>query len=122
MGIRAFRGDNGLSDVCMMALTTMCGKFTTKEIKFFIEENCRNMIYYSISDKKFLNYFDFDIKIDKFGDSLEIIANNVVTALWFINEWPFEPDYIMKKNIYLTDDGYYKFDGRTKKLKFYEKT
>ena len=122
MGIKTLRGDNVLLDICLMALTTMGGKVDDKEIKHFIKENSRNIIYYDLEDKYNINYFDFEVKIDKFGDSLEIKANNIVTALWFIGEFPYEPDFIMKKKKYLTDAGYYKFDGRTKKLKFYEKS
>ena len=122
MGIKTLRGDNILLDICLMALTTLGGKVDSEEIKHFIKENSRNIIYYDLEDKYNINYFDFDVKIDKFGDSLEIKANNIVTALWFIGEFPYEPDFIMKKRKYLTDSGYYKFDGRTKKLTFYEKT
>lgn len=122
MATRYIRGDNDLLDISLMAITTMGGKLSQKEIKRFIREQSRNIIYFDLEDKKTINYFDFDIKIDKFGDSLEIKANNIVTALWFIGEFPYEPDFIMKKKVYLTDYGFYKYDGRTKKLTFHEKT
>ena len=122
MATRYRRGDNDLLDISLMAITTMGGKLTDKKIKHFIQEQSRNIIFFGLDNKNNINYFDFDIKIDKFGDSLEIKANNFVTALWFIGEFPYEPDFIMKNKTYLTDTGYYKFDGRTKKLTFHEKT
>jgi len=121
MGVRHYSGDNQIIDICLTALA-LAHRLDDKQIKKFMYDNVRNLVFFELDDKNHINYLDFDVKIDKFGDCLEIKANNIVTALWFINEWPYDPDYIMKKKKYLTHTGYYKFDGRTKKLTFHEKT
>lgn len=121
MAIRYYSDGNYLLDMSLNAIA-MSDRLGIEEVKAFIIENARNIIYFELEDKKHINYLDFDIKIDKFGDYLEIKPNNIVTALWFINEWPYDPDYIMEHKKYITKNGMYKFDGRTKKLRFYEKT
>lgn len=121
MAIRHYSdGRNPIHDMLLAALT-IGDRVSEKELERFIRSNARNIIFFELDDKKHINYLDFDIKFDKFVDSIEIKARNIVTALWFIGEWPYEPDFIMKEKKYLTQTGFYKFDGRTKKLTFHEK-
>ena len=114
---RYFSGDNLLLDISLSALSLSHG-LGEIGVKKYINENVRDLVFFELEDKKWINYLDFNIKIDKFGDYLEIRANNIVSALWFINEWPYEPDHIMKNNEYLTENGKYIFNNKTKKLIF----
>lgn len=121
MAIRQENGENVLLDIALTGLV-LVNRLGEAKTKRFIEERVKNIIFFELENKNHINYLNFDLKFDKFGDSLEIKAKNIVTALWFINEWPYEPDYIMQTKKYLTDTGHYRFDGRTKKLTFHEKT
>jgi hypothetical protein len=122
MAIEYEEGTNPLVDVILLGIMLYNKKFSGDQLKNFLMQLCKDKLYLLLENKNDINYFDFDIKIDKFGDCFEIKAKNIVSALWFIGEFPFDPPYIMETKTYLTNTGYYKFDGRTKKLNFYENT
>jgi hypothetical protein len=121
MATKYENGENVLMDILLAAIS-LKDRLSDRETNEFIFNNVEKAVLYEVENKKDIKYLNFEIIFDNFGDCLEVKANNIVTALWFINEWPYDPEYIMKAKKYLTDTGYYRFDGRTKKLIFYEKT
>ena len=82
-----------------------------------IYNECVYVVIENISDKREIEYFDYTLKFDKFGDKIKIIPNNMLTALWFINIFPKNGKDVLIKKTYTTISGTYKFDGRSKTLK-----
>jgi hypothetical protein len=64
-----------------------------------------------------INYLDYDIEpVDNDIDNIKVIANNIITALWFSGIMPLDCDLIYKNNQMQYNGKLYKFDKQTKKL------
>lgn len=99
---------------------TMHGKnIKKKEIKSKIYSEYCLFLNYLIEKDDDLKYLDYELKIDKLAECIEIRPENIVAALWFINIFPIDCDFVYKNNKCVSDDGItYTFDNRTKKLKW----
>ena len=62
-----------------------------------------------------MEYLDFNIK-KKDMNYLKVIANNIVTALWFTGIIPLNPDSVYENNEMRYNGKLYKFNNKTKKL------
>jgi hypothetical protein len=90
-------------------------------MKRHIYTACVSRLLTLLYDQTQVRYLDFDLKCDKSGDFVEIISNNIITALWFCGIFPYNVEDVILKNKYHLEDGYYSFSEKTKKLKFYER-
>lgn len=63
-----------------------------------------------------IKYLDYDLKFNKFGDEITIKANNILTALWFVNVFPENTKDVHDSGKYRTHKGTYFLNKRTKKL------
>ena len=80
-----------------------------------------NIVWYILESGSFVNddhlhYLDFDVNVDDDGSNIRIIANNIVTALWFSNIFPKDPDRCYIDNKYEDSKSYYLYDSTEKKL------
>lgn len=71
---------------------------------------------YVVENYEDLRYLDYTLKFDKLAESIEIKADNIITALWFINIFPHNVDGVARSNKFILGDGVYKFNKKTKKL------
>jgi hypothetical protein len=69
-----------------------------------------------LEDENDVNHLDFIIKKSKFGD-YNIIANNMVTALWFSGILPSDVNVVLNENKFILSGLEYTFNKKTKKLK-----
>jgi len=80
-----------------------------------IQENLTMFIEHFLDDENDIVYLDFSIKKDKF-DGFKIIANNIITALWFSGIIPTDTNGVLKANKFAFDDKQYTFNKKTKVL------
>ena len=62
------------------------------------------------------NYLDFNIKKSD-GGFYSVIANNIITALWFKNIIPNNTQRVLSENKLVYNDFKYTFNKKTKELK-----
>jgi hypothetical protein len=89
-----------------------------KKVKNNINNNFIEYISYQLNNQDDVKYLDYKIKADKTNSLIEIKAGNIVTALWFINIFPSNIEKILMDNEYILPKGKYKFNKRTKKLRW----
>ena len=80
-----------------------------------------NLVWYILesggyADDKHLEYLDFDVQIKDEGSDVKIVGNNIVSALWFSNIFPNNPDDCYVNNRYEDKKHIYYFDFPEKKL------
>lgn len=63
-----------------------------------------------------IEYLDYELKINKLADRIDIKASNIVTALWFIGKYPLNASLAINKNECRIQDKIYKFNEKTKLL------
>ena len=80
-----------------------------------IRENLSSFIEYFLEEENDIVYLDFSIKKDKFG-GFNIVANNIVTALWFSGIIPRDTNDVLNKNKFEFDNKKYTFNKKTKVL------
>jgi hypothetical protein len=95
-------------------------RVNTKKGKQIIYAACVKELKDTLIIPEQLIYLDFELKVDKFGDYIEIKPNNIITGLWFCGLYPLDAEEVMESKKFYLGSGYYKFDGRTKKIKFIE--
>ena len=81
-----------------------------------IHDGLTTFLEYFLEEENDIVYLDFSIKKDKFG-SFNVVANNIVTALWFTGVVPRDTNDVLKKNKFVFDDVEYTFNKRSKLLK-----
>ena len=81
-----------------------------------IHDGLTAFLEYFLEEENDIVYLDFSIKRDKFG-SFNVVANNIVTALWFTGVIPRDTNDVLKKNKFVFDDVEYTFNKRSKLLK-----
>lgn len=87
-----------------------------KMIQNMMYNECVEYLMYHMPNTNDIQYFDYDLKFDKFGDKIEIKPKNILSALWFINIFPENTKKVLKEKKYVTFEGTYTFNDRTKKL------
>ena len=80
-----------------------------------IHDGLTTFLEYFLEEENDIVYLDFSIKRDKFG-SFNVVANNIVTALWFTGVIPRDTNDVLKKNKFVFDDVEYTFNKKTKVL------
>lgn len=78
------------------------------------------LMVYAIEDSLFdpddIQYLDFLVGVEE-GNYITVVANNIITALWFCGIIPMNSDEVMQNNSF-TFSGYkYTFNKKQKKLK-----
>lgn len=68
-----------------------------------------------LPDENDVVYLDFEIKKSKFGE-FKIVANNIITALWFKGIIPYDTNAVLKANMVEFDNKKYTFNKKTKVL------
>ncbi len=66
--------------------------------------------------EKDARHLDFDVKFGCDNNDIKIIANNILTALWFSGVFPNNPTECLNKNKCVNNDLVYGFDKKQKKL------
>lgn len=82
-----------------------------------MKDTIYNTIIYILQEMnvKSIEYLDYKIKKIK-NEHIKVVANNIITALWFSGIFPLDPDKIYKKNEMIYNDKQIKFNNKTKKL------
>ena len=87
------------------------------ELHDMIYNECVFHVMENIKNQNDIEYFDFLLKFDKFGDKIEVVPKNILTALWFVNVYPKNGSDVIKNNKYTSIQGTYQFNRRNKTLK-----
>lgn len=85
-----------------------------------IRAECFSYLNMKLNNNQYLNHFDYSLDIDKFGNKVEIVPENIITALWFIGIFPLHINVVLKENTYYYKGFKYTFNKKTKKLKMTE--
>ena len=110
--------DNPLSAIILNTQYISGESFKNNEdLLDMVHNECVYHVMENIRNKSEIEYFDYTLKFDKFGDKIEIVPHNILTALWFVNIYPKNGMDVMEKNIYTSMNGIYKFDRRRNTLK-----
>lgn len=80
-----------------------------------IQNNLKTFIEHFLDEENDVVYLDFTIKKDNF-DNFSVIANNIVTALWFSGIIPQDTNEVLKANKFVFDGMEYVFNKKTKVL------
>lgn len=95
--------------------------FKNKRVLDAIDNECLIYLNFMVNNEKELDYFDYDLNIDKEGTKIEIKANNIITALWFIGIFPEKNiKKLNEDNFYVENDVVYKYLPKSKILKIKE--
>ncbi len=87
------------------------------QVTNLIDAECIKFLQSKIFSTDELNYFSYDLKYDKSGDMITIIADNIVCALWFIGIFPLNTSQVLHENRFENKEFIYTFDKKTCKLK-----
>jgi hypothetical protein len=83
-----------------------------------IDDECNiflsNKLRYNRED---MRYFSYNLKYDKSGDMITIMADNILCALWFIGVFPTNNKRVLKENRFENRNFIYTFDKISCKLK-----
>lgn len=109
-----------LASIVLDSIVSLGDKIKTDGGKKLVYIKCINELKDTLVIPNQLIYLDFDIKVDNLGDCIEIKAHNIITGLWFCGRYPLDAEEVIRTKKFFFDDGYYTFDGRTKKIKFIE--
>jgi len=80
-----------------------------------IQYNLSMFIQHFLENENDVVYLNFSIKKDKFG-GFNVVANNIITALWFSGIVPRDTDSVLNKNTLVYDNLEYRFNNKTKIL------
>lgn len=83
-----------------------------------IDTECSNFLSMRLFNfnRDILN-FSYDIRYDKSGDKVTIVADNILCALWFIGVFPRDCPTTLLENRFESKEFIYTFDENTCKLK-----
>ena len=87
---------------------------SNKKIEVDIYVEFITILEYFLSNNKYINYLDFEIKDN--NDYYKIIGKNVISALWISGIFPKSPASVLKTNEFVLEDIKYKFNPKTNKL------
>ena len=93
---------------------------TEPEMKEGIEGNIKYILLSFGVRNEDLAYLEYEIKKTK-GIHFKIIPDNILTAMWFSGYYPEKCDLIYQKNYAKFDNKLFKFNKKTKKLKWEKK-
>lgn len=100
-------------NTCFYELTKANFDFTSKEE----QDKVKNLFIYILTYQYFVNvddvfnYLDYDLIVEDNGECLTLKANNIITALWFLNIFPNNLDKINRENMYHYNGKKYIFEN-----------
>lgn len=116
-----FNYDNyPLADILLNELYLINKNTDIDKLKNKVYLECVNELKYALVRPEQIIYLDFDLKIDKFGDYIEVMPNNIITGLWFCGLYPLEVEDVIESKKFDIGEGYYTFDIDRKKIKYHK--
>jgi hypothetical protein len=83
-----------------------------------IDDECYRFLQSKLIKKpKDIGYFSYDVKYDKTGHKVTILADNIICALWFIGIFPTDNQKVFDENRFENQKFIYTFDKKSCKLK-----
>lgn len=110
-------GYNPLNDFLLQLLMTQQDP-TDKKIKEGVDNNIRYILMSIGIPQDDLIYLSYEIK--KRVGHFKVVANNILTAMWFSGFYPPDIDLIYNKKMVIFDNIKFTFNEKTKKLKWVE--
>lgn len=92
--------------------------FRKEEVLDALYNECVMFLDFTIDEDQDLEFLDYDIDVDNKGDKIEIIANNMITGLWFSGIYPSgNLEKIDNNNEYSMNGYKYKYYPNTRRFK-----
>lgn len=118
MGNNYYIGENLIQDFLFQLLIT--GQdIASEKLQEAILQSISFLLENSGVNNKDLVYLDYKIK--KTNEYYKLIANNMITAIWFTGFFPDDVDKIFNKKEVIYDNIHFKYNSQTKKLKWQKK-
>jgi hypothetical protein len=93
-------------------------KIKKEEIQYKLFTDLSEYISQAFDNDSEKKYLDYELKIDGKAECIEIMPNNMVTALWFMDIYPYDSILTNKKNECFTDEGLCIFNKKTRKIEW----
>jgi hypothetical protein len=93
--------------------------FNDKNNKKDIEKALSDFIKEIVANETDVRFLDYQIKIN--DGYINIVANNIISALWFSGLNPPNPESVFESNTFVHGDKKFRFDKRKKILQIKNK-
>lgn len=112
-----YRWGNSMVQDFLFQLLLQENDITNPEIEAGIEGNIKHILLrYGVRNED-LAYLEYKIKKSK-DVHYKVVPDNIITAMWFSGYYPDKCDLIYEKNYAKFDNKLFKFNKRTKKIKW----